>query len=627
MKKSLTKMLSMVVAVAMLSSILCVTSFANATITTETVAQDNFDAYDQTAKTVTTSEGTANLPTAVGTYVSKINSEDAPVWFASSNRFGVSDGAKAGIVQNPTKLDDTDAKDNVLAIEGRVSYTAWNQRPRVIYQNLSVNNTDKYTYKFDFYKGSDGSGGGIIFNFGGNNDTAPNDTTYYALDFVGKGDHAYGYEVSGSEVYSTALIKNGTRVADATITSTTGSYTQNGRTGYYYVPNASWQTVEVTVDKGAISWTVTDENSAVIQTGTYTDPNPITTELTSFSLFAGGQYNTYTYFDNVSVEKTTIEYDEPEVEAPENAIIYDDFDSYTAKTDTSEYSIGADIIVAGRWTNKTVSGYSFGGWSQSAVGTAVVANPTGDGNAITINAQTGWEGTSAANQRLSAPSVEYAEVTMNQDDVYNYKFDIYRTGGSYDNAGGGIRFNVSGKNFYELYFMGNNGYTDGTYKTALSKLESGVYTRLEPEITSTLTNNMLSKQTWYTVDLTVEQGEINWTVTQKSTGAVVQTGSYTDAEPFRGSNFTMRLFAAGQGGEYVTFDNVIVTEDPSTKPSLDDIHVTVEGDTYIYADKFAGYDANDGAVGDESAAVRANKADRTILKNDAGSWKLSDVHS
>lgn len=278
----------------------------------------------------------------------------------------------------------------------------------------------------------------------------------------------------------------------------------------------------------------------------------------------------------------------------DGTIISDDFNSYEAKTSTEDYAIGANVIVAGNWANTTSK--NWGGWNSSDVGTAVVAAPDGaeGNNALTINAQTGWQGTSAANARLSAPSVEYVAANMNQSDsVYNYKFDIYRNGGTFNNAGGGIRFNISGTTFYELYFMGNNGETDGTLKTSLSKVNSGTYTRLEPTISSSLTNNQLVKKTWYTVNLTYYKGKITWTVTKTSDGTVVQTGTWKDSSPITGKYLTMRFFAAGQGGEYVTFDNVTVTkttpsENPSQTSAIEDFESYVQNATTASTDLTTG---------------------------------------
>lgn len=269
----------------------------------------------------------------------------------------------------------------------------------------------------------------------------------------------------------------------------------------------------------------------------------------------------------------------------DGTIISDNFNSYEAKTSTADYAIGANVIVAGNWANTTSK--NWGGWNSSAVGTAVVVAPGGTegNNALTINAQTTWNGTSAANARLSAPSVEYVAANMNQSDsVYNYKFDIYLNANMYNNAGGGIRFNIGGTTFYELYFMGNSGETDGTLKTSLSKVNSGVYTRLEPTISSSLTNNQLAKKTWYTVNLTYYKGKITWTVTNTATGTVVQTGTWKDSSPITGKYLTMRFFAAGQGGEYVTFDNVTVTkttpsENSSQTSAIEDFESYVQNAT------------------------------------------------
>ena len=289
MKKSLTKMLSLILALAMMTSIFCVTSFA--ATTTTTVVTDDFNSYDLEASAA------SSLTTGGGRYIAKTNGTDATTWYASSSGFGAT-AAHAGITASPT-----DSADKVLAIESRSLYNAWNQKPRVIYQNLDVNNTDTYTYKFDFYKGETTAGGGIIVNFDGGNSTAAASANYYAIDFVGRNDHAYGYP--DSNVYSTVVIKNGAHMTDAVI-NTDPETTLLSRTAHDYIPAKAWYTMELTVTGGSLSWTVKlTSTGATVQTGSWTDSTPITGTDLSFALFAGGQQGQYMYFDNLTVTKTT----------------------------------------------------------------------------------------------------------------------------------------------------------------------------------------------------------------------------------------------------------------------------------------------------------------------------------
>ncbi len=661
--KNTKRLLALLVALAMTASVMCITAFADeaAENTHVTAFTDDFEAY------VTDAASAAELATTGGKYTTHVansetgETEDSTNWYTSGYSNGYDGTARTGVIQDPTTTEEN----KVLAVEARSTYNGWASKPRVFNQVVKANNTDKYTYTFDFYKSTVQAGGGILFCYNGGNDTALASSNYYAVDFVGNGDHAYGYMVEGSELYSTVVVKNGAVQYDAVITTNpdktattnrynTGEKDENGKDitktfDTYLNDNIAaqkWFTASVSICAGKIEWTVTqkgvdidsDGNDDVVQTGSWTDPNPIAAQPTMFALYGGGQGNTFMYYDNLTVEKTTIPFVEEGFVVPENAILYDNFNSYEEVYNTADYTIGKDVAVAGNWYNRTIDGYAFGGWSQDQVGTAIILNPSDFGKSITINAQTGWNPTSAGNMRPAAPSIEYSGVTMNQDDIYTYTFDIHRSSNALglENAGGGIRFNYKGKDFYELYFMGNNGATDGTLKTQLSKVEGASWTVLQPDIDSTLANNKLLAKKWYTVSVTVEKGDIAWTVVEKATGTTVQTGSYKDNKPFRGEGFTMRLFAAGQGGEYVTFDNVLVTETKSSKPSLDDVHVTVEDGVYIYEESFGGYDSEDGAVAtytdtvsiiDSPLAVRANKKDLTVLKNDAGSWELSKAHS
>ena len=329
-------MLALLVIAVIIVSTPCITTFSE-TVTT-TVVTDDFDSYNQEASSA------SSLTTGGGRYVAKTNGTDALTWYASSSGFGAT-AARAGITASPT-----DSNNNVLAIESRSLHNTWNQKPRVIYQNLAVNSTDTYTYKFDFYKSDDTAGGGIVFNFSGSNSTAAASANYYAIDFNGKNDHAYGYPAS--EVYSTVVIKNGEYITDAII-NTTPETTFLARTAHDFIPSKAWYTMELTVTGGKFNWTVKQTTSGTtIQTGSWTDSTPITGTNLSFAFVAGGQMSQYMYFDNVSVtQKTNNDTTEPEPEPDTNgtSLYSDNFNSYAAIENTDKYITTNNAIVAGQW--------------------------------------------------------------------------------------------------------------------------------------------------------------------------------------------------------------------------------------------------------------------------------------
>lgn len=646
------KLLALIVALSMVLSIGCITSFAEDETTEdiEILYTDDFESYVQDAKAVEkTVDGKTTYPLPAGgaRYVTKVANPDyvegettvSPTldstnWYASSAAFGFDGNARAGIVQNPTKLGDTDAKDNVLALESRSTATSNNMKPRIINMtNISAYTTDKCIYSFDFYKGSMDTGGGIMFNWTGGKSGAPASTKYYAIDFVSMSKETgstkcYIVDNNGTtEYYSTVFIKNNAMRDDATIITDPDTTTFVSAQFNDYIANGKWYTAEVTVHNGKISWTVTRKDTgAVVQTGMWVDPDPIAVQPTNFGFFAGCNGSRYMYFDNVSVKKVNVPYVEPDPDVPENAIIFDTFNSYKAVSGTENYINANNKVIAGDWVSKQTGTNGFAGNAKYAIIEAGHGN-----NCLTVEGQASYGNSSMV------PYATYIGASIEQDDIYNYQVDIYRDTTEINGGGGGLRFNQLGENsYYELYFQGENCYTDGTKATHLAKFANGTYTRLDANIQSTgLTNNMIKPDKWYTLNLTVEKGEISWTLTDKNTGSVVQTGSYVDTNPFRGTNFKLSLFAKGNRYSYMRFDNVVVTRTPSTKTSLNDIHVTIEDGVYTYKETFEGYDEDDGAVGvadgdlfETSAfATRAGKADLAVIRNDAGSWNLSMVHS
>ena len=86
---------------------------------------------------------------------------------------------------------------------------------------------------------------------------------------------------------------------------------------------------------------------------------------------------------------------------------------------------------------------------------------------------------------------------------------------------------------------------------------------------------MIAQSKWYTVELSVNGGYISWSVTDKTTGTVVQTGSYNDPSPIVSQTASVALFGAGQNTNYTYFDNFSVARNLDTAPKCDIIRDTL----------------------------------------------------
>lgn len=516
-------------------------------------------------------------------------------WSLTTNNFSAT-----AAIENLSSSESTHGK--VLKLESKAAYNDWNNFPMAINTSWHTQTSNEVNYCFDFKRSSEESGGGIRFNYS----RTDAGISFYELFFKRTDGNGKGWQL--------AKCVNGTYTA---VDNSKVDFSQSENSGDdQFLKGDTWYLISVTNSCGAIKWKVTDKNTGEVwQIGSWTDSEPLSDVNTYAGLFAGGQFNQFVWFDNVKM--TTVNRD---------------------RTDYSEYAGGpvfetfedVDLVTAKDGTMLSENWKAVGGGYDGNADFSVIEDPTGrPGRIIKVEARF------AHNFNGGGVTVQNETANFNQDDIYTYRFNYYRAN---DQGGGGLRFNILGGNFYELFFAGdnNNGGADGT---TLYKMVNGVYSRLDADISTNdgagniVSSNKLNKGIWYTAVVTVEKGTVSWTV-QTEDGTVVQTGSYDDRPVtfthMSYDGYKMAVFAAGQGLNYVYFDNIFVTQEVSDL-KLKDIDIQKDNETYItenddgtvtFSDMFGGYDSGNAAVSKEKS-VYANKYDLTVANNGEFKWVLS----
>lgn len=277
------KILSLLTAAAVLVSSLSAVMLVSADVDSEAlIYSDNFDSYSVSETPVKDK----NLPLA-GSWVT-----------TTVNRWGYDHTAQASIAANP------EGEGNVVMLEAKSIVKENHVKPSVRPSDLVLESDSRYRIKYDFYRINTTAGGGLrIYN---------GESDYYQIDVVGTGDHSYDYVSSTTPTtYSTAFIKNGTRVSnwfeesdEYKVTIINPHSTATSGKNLYALSSKIWYTVDVVVEEGSINWTITNnETDEIVQTGAYAQAGNIINSSTQLHLFAGGQNAQYTYFDNFEVYK------------------------------------------------------------------------------------------------------------------------------------------------------------------------------------------------------------------------------------------------------------------------------------------------------------------------------------
>lgn len=598
---NLSKLTALITAIMLVCGLFTVTAAADQIIVADT---DTFDTYavsgmdtSQTGTGPVTGYENVNTDIESGDVILAEDESGNAVWSAmaslDSDRFGGWDLASAGIIPNPT---DTAADgDNVLALEARSVWNYYTATPKIRYDGGFMSSGCEYVYKFDFYRDDTRVGNGIRFNMTGN--------SWYELVFDGENSES-------DTAMRTKLLKctgGAVSVLDADISMNTDVVFGTVWTNYNRLQDHKWYTLELTVYKGLISWVVKYPEYSesypgeIVQNGRCIDAvNPIDADGMQAALFARGQGGYYVYFDNFSISQ--------------NIEIEDDgsFSAFSLTEETvsrgGETLIGIqasgsmDKQLAGRWKIKQSKDGQEAGYDNAAV-FAIANDPADDGihgNVLKI------ESRAAIDSPWSYPMAYNTRMTTSAGTDYIYKFDINRE------AGGGIRFNFSGEGsntqYYELLFS-NDHSAENKVGTVLSKKQNGVRTALAADIatydsiggTVWTGSNAIVPDRWYSVELSVTDGFIYWTIFDTN-GVIVQTGSFEDTDYMETDSMQTVFFGACQGGQYVYFDNI------SIETLLED-----KGDFSNYSLTEATFDRDDGTfVG--------LKSDDYADKRIAGNW-------
>ncbi|MDD6735331.1 MAG: GDSL-type esterase/lipase family protein [Clostridiales bacterium] len=517
-------------------------------------------------------------------------------WTLTTNSSGA-----AAAIEDLSSSDSTHGK--VLKLESRAVYSDWNNLPTAINTSWRMPVSNEVNYSFDFKRSSTSSGGGIRFNYS----KTDAGISFYELFFKRTDGNGKGWQL--------AKCVNGTYTA---IDNSNVSFSQNANAGEnQLLTENKWYRISVINNNGAIAWKVTDISTGEIwQTGSWTDSEPLSDVNTYAGLFAGGQFNEFAWFDNA--KRTIVNRDRTDYSEYAGGPVFETFEDVDLVTDAKNGTMLSDDWKA------------VGGGYDGNANFSVIEDPTGrPGRIVKV------ESRFAHNYNGGGVTVQNETANFNQDDIYTYRFNYYRVN---NQGGGGIRFNILDGSFYELFFAGdnNNGGADGT---TLYKMVNGVYSRLDAAISTNdgagniVSSNKLNKEVWYTAVVTVEKGTISWTV-QTQDGTVVQTGSYDDRPVtfthMSYDGYKMAVFAAGQGSNYVYFDNIFVTQETSDL-KLEDIDIQTDNETYItenddgtvtFTDLFGGYDSRNAAVNKKNS-VYANKYDLTVANNGEFKWVLS----
>ncbi|MDD6735792.1 MAG: hypothetical protein PUE13_05740, partial [Clostridiales bacterium] len=146
-------------------------------------------------------------------------------------------------------------------------------------------------YKFDFLTNDSRIGAGIRFNYIKAEDEKK---SYYQLIFGGGncGNKTTLKKMSNGKNYNNDTKK--TEIADLTPTIVTAD-------GYSTISKDTWYTAEIRFDGGEISWTLKKaDDGTIVETGSYTDSEPITGTNMMSMLLGTGQNDCYVYYDNTS---------------------------------------------------------------------------------------------------------------------------------------------------------------------------------------------------------------------------------------------------------------------------------------------------------------------------------------
>lgn len=281
----------------------------------------------------------------------------------------------------------------------------------------------------------------------------------------------------------------------------------------------------------------------------------------SVTVCAGLVFSAVPVFAGDGVEDTT----------PVN-LFEEDFESYS--TDAAVKGKGHFLTETWRASEDTSFGYDSGGQAKIAL------DPTNPDNKVLA-----LEGRSAYNA-AAAPVMENTDL-MNLDPLKTYKleFDMYTpnktvTGDPGARAGGGIRFMNGGGNYYQIYWLGGNRWTDGTKSIAVSK--SSPNNRFDTSAVTTKSgvypSGAFPAAKWHHMTVIFANGEASWSAVNKETGVenadfsgsflqpanIVDNGdgtvTVTEQKIPVSGDVALKFMASGQGTEYTLFDNIVLNE-------------------------------------------------------------------
>ncbi|MDD6736038.1 MAG: hypothetical protein PUE13_06995, partial [Clostridiales bacterium] len=567
MKSKLLKGVTYLSAAAMIAAVMPMAAVSAEETQAISVFADNFDSYGVSGLSLvkgahgawtdpyTDDNGTyeSTATDVNGNYL--IDSQDVAVahdpdfgdavWVAKTfnGLWGDWNTSAAGITAKPNAEND-----NVLAI---CSYaTSTNKYPTVALNSTTMLDGYEYTYTFDILKtekGYDGkTGGGIRFN------VSADRSSYYELQLPGN------HKTVAANYGGIRKVVNG--VSEELTVSADPAYEIGGDI---------WYTVTLTVNGGIIEWKVVKPDGTVAQNGTCVDAFDVIPQADShIEFFAGGQANTFALYDNLSITRKA-----PEQEDTGNFELLPLTEVKTEKNSSEQNFVG-------RW--KIASNYNGPTFK-------IIDDGEEHGHVLAIESRIEW------NKYASFPSAYNTTMATAKKTDYNYKFDIKRAESL---AGGGICFNYTdSNNFYELYFTGGNAGTGADKGTMLRKRVNGVDTILAADIKTYIDNNpngiwslnnRITNGRWYSVDLKVLGGIIEWTVYDAS-GNIASVGSYDDrSEYYQADNMGVRLFAAGQFNQFTYFDNISVTPITKDTGSFEDFDVVSKTSNSIWKLPLAG---------------------------------------
>lgn len=410
------------------------------------------------------------------------------------------------------------------------------------------------TFDFDMWKGSFKCGGGIRFN------VSRDGKNYYELAFVETNDREAGSETGeperDNERPRTVLrrVENGESVLLTPALEINSEFegVWNTITKYQGMKPEIWNTVHLEVIGGKITFTVSTKNNGQYMggktciSGSFTDSNPLAeTDTGSYFVAYGG---------SIMIDNAVRTWEGIDDGSFDNLKTTDILTAASTGANYKDAKIGGDWYLRGRYSVNELSGAD-----GDKAGFAIIKNPKGDGNVLRIETQsewkTPWKYPMAYNRQWKADSLSKAV----------YKFDFCLNDAR---SGAGIRFNYikkdeEHKSFYQLFFGGENC----DKKTTLKKLSDGQLYREGAAGSSDISelpaqivteegqSRTISGGKWYTAEVTVNGGDIRWTLKSQADGTLIETGSYTDDTPIAGTEMMAFLIGAGQNGSLAYFDN------------------------------------------------------------------------